>query len=287
MRGPVRIARAMRTLYTHGSIFHADEVVGAGLLIWLGEIEGVTAIRRLNTPPESPVAGDIVLDLGLRHGLDENGVLWLDHHHDKAVPCSAVLVFRHFETRWTKPQRKAIERFLDGVDKNDRGLVGYTQGTMTLSDIVGVLNPVGEVPDSARDAAFAEAVTLFLGMFRRMVAFQELVETQAAEVAQLAASGAAYVVSEQFLPKLMRALEGTATRFAVYPSLRGGWCIQAVSLPGTKTPVQPIPGDTPGATFVHAAGFIASFATREAAEGAATALAAQPAVLDPSAEPSI
>ena len=264
----------MPTLYTHASIFHADEVIGAGLLVYLGEIASVADIRRVNdVPAEDLRPGDFVVDVGLKLGADEAGVTWLDHHQDKALPCAAVLVFRHFEARWTKPQRKAIERFLDGVDKHDRGLVGYTQGTMTLSDIVGTLNPVGEATDAERTANFREAVTLFVGMLRRMVAFQELVESQAAQVAALTALNTPFVVSETFLPKLLRALEGSLTRHAVYPSLRGGWCIQAVSLPGTKTPLQPIPADIAGATFVHPAGFIASFPTQEAALAAAGELA--------------
>lgn len=267
----------MPTLYTHGSIFHADEVVGAGLLIHLGVIAGVADIRRVNTLPGTLAAGDIVLDIGLRHGPDESGVLHLDHHQDKGMPCAAVLVYRHYDTRWSKAERRAVERFLDGVDRDDRGMAGNLHGTLTLSNIVATLNPVGEADDPARTDAFREAVTWFLGLFRRLVAFQELVESQAEVVAALVARAAPYVVAESFLPKLLRALEGSVTRFALYPSLRGGWCLQAVSLPGTKTPLQPIPAQIPGASFVHAAGFIASFATREAAEAAAERLCAEPA----------
>lgn len=266
----------MPTLHTHGSIFHADEVIGAGLLIHLGVIAGIADIRRVNTPPAAAAPGDIVLDIGLRHGLDEHGVLHLDHHQDKAMPCAAVLVYRHFDARWSKAERRAIERFLDGVDRDDRGIAPNHPGTMTLSHIVAALNPVGEVDDAARLAAFGEAVTLFLALFKKLVAFQELVESQAEIVAALVAQNAPYVVADTFLPKLLRALEGTLTRHAIYPSLRGGWCLQAVSLPGTKTPLQPIPPDIADATFVHAAGFIAAFATREQAVAAAETLAAIP-----------
>lgn len=269
----------MPTLYTHGSIFHADEVVGAGLLIYLGEISGVGDIRRVNTLPASVAPGDIVLDIGLRHGTDAAGVLHLDHHQDKAMPCAAVLVYRHYDARWSKPERRAIDRFLDGVDRDDRGMAGNLHGVMTLSNIVATLNPVGEADDEARAVAFREAVLLFLALFRRMVAFQELVESQAEVVSALVAQGAPYVVAESFLPKLLRALEGTVTRYAIYPSLRGGWCLQAVSLPGTKLPLQPIPPEIEGAGFVHAAGFIASFATRESAEAAAARLCALPVSL--------
>lgn len=272
----------MPILYTHGSIFHADEVVGAGLLIHLGVVADVGCIRRVNMLPEVVAPGDIVLDIGLRHGLAEDGVLRLDHHQDKSMPCAAVLVYRHFEARWSKPERRAIERFLDGVDRDDRGFAVNQPGTLTLSNIVAALNPVGEADDTARLDAFREAVTLFLGLFRKLVAFQELVESQAETVAALVALNAPVICADTFLPKLLRALEGSPTRFAVYPSLRGGWCLQAVSRPGTKIPVQVIPADTPGATFVHAAGFIASFATRDEAEVAGRELAAIPL---PSPEP--
>lgn len=262
----------MPTLYTHGSIFHADEVIGAALLVHLGEI-AITDIRRVNTLPEKEklAPGDIVLDIGGKLGV-EDGVIFLDHHQDKELQCAAVLVYKHFDARWTPAQKKAVERFLDGVDKDDRGLAYHTKGTMTLSNIISGLNPVGEANDEKRTAAFIEAVTVFLAFFKRMVAYQELVESQAEEVARLVARQTPYVVSGSHLPKLLRSLEGTFTRYAIYPSLRGGWNLQAVCIPATKTPLQPIPADTAGATFVHATGFIAGFATQEDAVAAAEEL---------------
>ena len=228
----------MPTLHTHGSIFHADEVIGAGLFVYMGDIT-TADIRRVNTLNPADIApGDFVLDIGGKLGVD-NGVTWLDHHQDKEIPCAAVLTYRHLEPRLSVPQKKAIERFLDGVDKHDRGLAPYFKGAMSLSDIIAALNPVGEATEDMRTANFREAVTLFVAFLRRMVAYQELVESQAEAVAALVALNTPFVVSEVYLPKLLRSLEGTLTRHAVYPSLRGGWSVQAVSLPGTKTPVQP------------------------------------------------
>ena len=262
----------MPKLHTHGSIFHADEVIGAALFVHLGDI-ATSDILRANHAPESPAPGDIVLDIGGRHGVDDNGVVWLDHHQDKDMPCAAVLTFRHLEPRLSPATKKAAERFLDGVDRHDRGMEPYIKGRMTLSDIIAALNPVGEATEDKRTANFREAVTLFVALFNRMVAYQELVESQAGDVARLAALNAPFVVAEQYLPKLLRTLEGTLTRHAVYPSLRGGWSVQAVCIPNTKTPVQPVPAGIAGATFVHATGFIASFATKEEAVAAATELA--------------
>lgn len=261
----------MPTLHTHGSIFHADEVIGAALLVYIGDI-AVGDIRRTNHAPEAPAAGDYVLDIGGKHGVDDAGAIHLDHHQDKNMPCAAVLTFRHLEPRLSNAAKKAAERFLDGVDRHDRGMAPYIKGQMTLSDIIAALNPVGEATEEQRTAHFREAVTLFVALFRRMVSYQELVESQAGEVGRLVGLNAPYVVAEQYLPKLLRTLEGTLTRHAVYPSLRGGWSLQGVCIANTKTPVQPIPADIAGATFVHATGFIASFATREEAVAAAEAL---------------
>lgn len=261
----------MPTLYTHGSIFHADEVIGAALLAYLGETT-LSDIRRVNTLPAALAPGDFVLDIGGKLGV-EDGVTYLDHHQDKELQCAAALVYKHFEARWTPAQKKAIERFLDGVDKDDRGLAYHSKGTMTLSNIIASLNPVGEATEEMRTANFVEAATLFLAFFRRMVAYQELVESQTEAVAALVAQNTPYVVAETHLPKLLRSLEGTLTRHAIYPSLRGGWNLQAVCIPATKTPLQPVPAGIAGATFVHATGFIAGFATREEAVAAAEELA--------------
>lgn len=90
------------------------------------------------------------------------------------------------------------------------------------------------------------------------------------------------VFLEQCLP-WMRTLIPSKALYVSYPAIRGGWNIQCVPVAsGDRTVKKPFPASwltnpesrPEGCTFVHPAGFLASFATVEDAEAAAKLLTA-------------
>ena len=90
------------------------------------------------------------------------------------------------------------------------------------------------------------------------------------------------VFLEQCLP-WMRTLIPSKALYVSYPAIRGGWNIQCVPVAvGDRTTKKPFPAEwlsspesrPAGCTFVHPAGFLAAFATREDAEAAAKLLTA-------------
>ena len=90
------------------------------------------------------------------------------------------------------------------------------------------------------------------------------------------------VFLEQCLP-WMRTLIPSKALYVSYPAIRGGWNIQCVPVAvGDRTAKKPFPAEwlsTPesrptGCTFVHPAGFLASFETVDDAEAAAKLLTA-------------
>lgn len=90
------------------------------------------------------------------------------------------------------------------------------------------------------------------------------------------------VFLEQCLP-WMRTLIPSKALYVSYPAIRGGWNIQCVPVAvGDRTTKKPFPAEwlsstesrPAGCTFVHPAGFLAAFKTREDAEAAAKLLTA-------------
>ena len=89
------------------------------------------------------------------------------------------------------------------------------------------------------------------------------------------------VFLEQCLP-WMRTLIPSKALYVSYPAIRGGWNIQCVPVAvGGRTTKKPFPAEwsnpesrPAGCTFVHPAGFLAAFKTREDTEAAAKLLTA-------------
>lgn len=266
-------------IITHSSTFHADEVFGCALLRHfapshlymvrtLGIEDAVNKFKSVNSHI-------VVLDIGQK--IEEaEGVSYLDHHQDKNIPCAAVLA-----KEWLKKQlpEKAglIERtcrdWLPGVDSHDRGLAKMEDGIQTLSQIIATFLPedMGIV-----DSQFFKALEFAEGHVARCAV---IAETQIKEEEiinqKVAAANKNYLVFDKYLRAtgpILSKREDDSILFFIYPHNRGGFALQTVSQKGVMTPRKLIPADIAGASFVHAAGFLANFPTFELAIAAAESL---------------
>lgn len=103
---------------THPGKFHLDEIVAISLLKLRFEREDgipVHVERRMPTDAEMQSHEVWVVDIG--------GAYWprlrnFDHHHDKSIPCSAVLVAKEI---LSAQSYELASEFLDAVDAADRG----------------------------------------------------------------------------------------------------------------------------------------------------------------------
>ena len=222
-----KIKQKNASAFTHSGKFHADDVFSAALLLYLNpEI----TITRGNTVPEDYEG--LVFDIGRGQ---------YDHHQknsrirDNGVPYAA------FGLLWEKlgPEvlgeelaQKFDESFVQPLDINDN-----TGEKNELATLIGNFNP-GWDSKSSNDEAFFQAVNVagmilenkferYLGNERADRRVEEVLAEHSASLASgdTPAENTNILVLPEFIPCQKR-LSETNIAFVIFPSNRGGYCIQ-------------------------------------------------------------
>ena len=222
-----KIKQKNSSAFTHSGKFHADDVFSAALLLYLNpEI----TITRGNQVPENYEG--LVFDIGRGQ---------YDHHQkdsrirDNGVPYAA------FGLLWEKlgPEilgeelaLKFDESFVQPLDINDN-----TGEKNELATLIGNFNPTWDAAGSSDDAFF-KAVGVagmilenkferYLGNERADKRIEEVLEAQqkTLEAGEQPEDEAKILVLPEFIPCQKR-LSETDIAFVIFPSNRGGYCIQ-------------------------------------------------------------
>lgn len=222
-----KIKQKNASAFTHSGKFHADDVFSAALLLYLNpEI----TITRGNQVPENYEG--LVFDIGRGQ---------YDHHQkdsrirDNGVPYAA------FGLLWEKlgPEilgeelaLKFDESFVQPLDINDN-----TGEKNELATLIGNFNP-GWDSKSSNDEAFFQAVSVagmilenkferYLGIERADRRVEEVLTEHAASLASgdTPAENTNILILPEFIPCQKR-LSETNIAFVIFPSNRGGYCIQ-------------------------------------------------------------
>lgn len=222
-----KIKQKNASAFTHSGKFHADDVFSAALLLYLNpEI----TITRGNQVPENYEG--LVFDIGRGQ---------YDHHQkdsrirDNGVPYAA------FGLLWEKlgPEilgeelaLKFDESFVQPLDINDN-----TGEKNELATLIGNFNP-GWDSKSNNDEAFFQAVSVagmilenkferYLGNERADRRVEEVLTEHAASLASgdTPAENTNILILPEFIPCQKR-LSETNIAFVIFPSNRGGYCIQ-------------------------------------------------------------
>lgn len=222
-----KIKQKNSSAFTHSGKFHADDVFSAALLLYLNpEI----TITRGNQVPENYEG--LVFDIGRGQ---------YDHHQkdsrirDNGVPYAA------FGLLWEKlgPEilgeelaLKFDESFVQPLDINDN-----TGEKNELATLIGNFNP-GWDSKSSNDEAFFQAVSVagmilenkferYLGNERADRRVEEILTEHAASLASgdTPAENTNILILPEFIPCQKR-LSETNIAFVIFPSNRGGYCIQ-------------------------------------------------------------
>lgn len=222
-----KIKQKNASAFTHSGKFHADDVFSAALLLYLNpEI----TITRGNQVPENYEG--LVFDIGRGQ---------YDHHQkdsrirDNGVPYAA------FGLLWEKlgPEilgeelaLKFDESFVQPLDINDN-----TGEKNELATLIGNFNP-GWDSKSNNDEAFFQAVSVagmilenkferYLGNERADRRVEEILTEHAASLASgdTPAENTNILILPEFIPCQKR-LSETNIAFVIFPSNRGGYCIQ-------------------------------------------------------------
>lgn len=215
-----QITRKDAKAFTHGGKFHADDVFSAALLLYLNpEIQ----ISRGNKVPED--YDGIVFDIGRGE---------YDHHQidsrirDNGVPYAAFgLLWEQLgaEILGDELAQEFDEAFVQPLDNNDN-----TGEKNELATLIGNFNPTWDAPISG-DEAFFRAVgvagMILENKFERYLgnerANKRIEEVMAAQDKSM--DDTRILVLPEFIPCQKR-LSETDIAFVIFPSNRGGYCIQ-------------------------------------------------------------
>lgn len=263
-------------LYTHGGIFHADDVFSTALLQLLWGVENCSINRVFSVNGIELTENDIVFDIGLGE---------FDHHQEEKEYHADGTPYAAFGKLWRKfgatffdgdeeAAKKIEEHLVIPIDKQDNG-----ETRNLLSESIKEFNPCWNEDNSpaAQMKSFMTAVG-----FARAILDREIKKLQATiaatEETQAAASSSinGVMVLERYIP-ITKDIPANVM-FAIYPALRGGYNLNCIPKDdGTFGSRKLLPAswlnDKPaGCTFVHQGRFIAAFERKEDAIEAAMSL---------------
>ena len=219
-----QILKKDASAWTHNGKFHADDVFSAALLLYLNpEIR----IFRGNRVPED-FAG-IVFDIGRGR---------YDHHQKDSRIRENGIPYAAFGLLWEELgadilgeelAEKFDESFVQPLDDNDN-----TGEKNELASLIGSFNPAWDSEDN-NDEAFFQAVSVagmildhkferYLGNERADQRVNELLKAKEEQSAENTEDSRILVLPE-FVPCQKR-LSETQIAFVIFPSNRGGYCIQ-------------------------------------------------------------
>ena len=215
------------TAFTHSGKFHADDVFSSALLLYLNpEIR----IIRGNKVPED--FDGIVFDIGRGR---------YDHHQkdsrirENGIPYAAFgLLWEELgaEILGEKLAQKFDETFVQPLDNNDN-----TGEKNELATLIGNFNPTWDA-QGGNDEAFFQAVSVagmilenkferYLGNERADKRVEEILEEHQKAIlsGEKSKEEARILILPEFVPCQKR-LSETDIAFVIFPSNRGGYCIQ-------------------------------------------------------------
>lgn len=215
------------TVFTHSGKFHADDVFSSALLLYLNpEIR----IIRGNKVPED--FDGIVFDIGRGR---------YDHHQkdsrirENGIPYAAFgLLWEELgaEILGEELAQKFDESFVQPLDNNDN-----TGEKNELATLIGNFNPTWDA-QGGNDEAFFQAVSVagmilenkferYLGNERADKRVEEILEEHQKAIlsGEKSKEEARILILPEFVPCQKR-LSETDIAFVIFPSNRGGYCIQ-------------------------------------------------------------
>ena len=222
-----QIRKKDASAFTHGGKFHADDVFSAALLLYLNpEIQ----IERGNQVPENYEG--IVFDVGRGS---------YDHHQKDSRVRENGIPYAAFGLLWEVLGAEILgedlavqfdESFVQPLDQNDN-----TGEKNELATLIGNFNPTWDAKGGT-DEAFFQAVSVagmilenkfqrYFGNERADKRVEEVLRAHEADlkIGRVPAEQEKILILPEFVP-CQKHLSETKIAFVIFPSNRGGYCIQ-------------------------------------------------------------
>lgn len=244
--------------YTHGGVFHSDDVFCTALLKILNPEFKVTR----GFKPERSKA-DIIYDIG--DGEFDHHKAPLETRADGIPYASFGKLWRKYGACFLSPEEATLfdKHFVERIDAHDNGVY-----KSQLAEVISAMNPSW---DEENRYAFDDAVAFATGVLKRMLVTQQSHERSYDIGIQAIQQPGKIAVLDRFAP-IMDQLANSDKYFFVYYSIRGSWTAQAVKFPGSKDVKIPFPKEwrgvpssklPDGITFCHSGGFLIAGDSKE------------------------
>ncbi len=258
---------------THSTLFHADDVFGVAMCRLINP--NIEIIRTLNVEEQLKMAEAI----GKKTLVFDIGMGKYDHHQenktlrsDGTPYCGFGLLWRDFgyllcpsPEAWTKVDQTLVL----AIDKADNGV-----SQNLLSNTIKLMNPQWNSSDS-ESINFHRAMNIAMIMLSAHIDHANAI-SEAKDEVMAAYDGSDILVLDKYLPYIDVVQQESKLKdilFAVYPSKRGGWCVQTITnKPGTFINRMDFPKEwlghedpSRGITFAHTANFLIVCNTKEQA----------------------
>lgn len=208
--------------FTHGGKFHADDVFSAALLTY---INPHIKIERGFAVPEN--FDGIVFDIGMGE---------FDHHQNDSLIRENGIPYAAFGLLWKEfgtlilgdDARKFDESFVEPLDLSDN-----TGSENQLAQIISMFNPVWD-SNKSLDLAFQDAKKFALKILENYFTYSKSNERADLLLKEEIKKAQNHIlILSRFIP-WKRAVMGTDLYFVIYPSKRGGYCVQSISVDGVE-----------------------------------------------------
>lgn len=257
--------------YTHSGKFHADDVFSTAVLRLVNPDFTVERVFKVPEDTENCIVYDIGGGMFDHHGVD------VKFHENGRRYASFGLIWDKYGVMLSGSQRafkRIEEKFVSVIDEADNG--GEPD---MISKVISSFNPAWDSNDD-RDKAFSEAVDIAVNILSKTIEHEKAIERADSIVYQaLEKMENKIVILDKFVP-FSKLLTGTDAVYVIYPSLRGGYCVQGVPVEDESRDVKvPFPDSwrgleeddiesisgIKGMTFCHNSGFMASSDTLDTA----------------------
>ena len=227
---------------THGAKFHADDIFSVVIMSKI--IEDMKLIRVLEVPPNQE--DKLIFDIGAGefdhhqkggNGQRQNGIkyaafglLWKKYGKDYLRKIGAKDKF--IDLAWERLDVEVVQ-FIDSIDNGQLNFDTIEIPVVTISDVLNDYNPNWN-EDSDYDKSFIDAVEIAQKIWDKKVR-SVLSKLEAKEFVEKAIenSNGLFIILNQYMPYqdfVINSLNPKAKGilYAIYPSNRGGYGIQAI-----------------------------------------------------------
>lgn len=249
---------------THNGVFHADDVFSTALLKLVNPCFKFQRVAYI----EEELDDYIVYDIGGgKFDHHSNDILY--HDNGRRLASFGLLwnEYGEYLTGSFSASKRIEENFVSVIDESDNG-GEYDMMSRTISSF----NPAWN-SDKNQDEAFQEAVEFAIKALSNIISRECSVDEADLEIQRcLTSMTDSIIVFDRFIPFTQSLIDSEAV-YAVYPSSRGGYCIQGIPVCYESRDVkQPFPKEwrgvskeklksvsgIKGLSFCHNEGFLAA-----------------------------